>query len=218
MPATTPEAIQRKKESRMHRDDIKREDKIEAFGGQPLDISDTRLSKAERALRVEYLFDLLYPKRHENKAKRGKGRPRKYDTAGERVSAMRQQAREAYKRKVQADVREYISNPKQAAHVHTPWYNIFMAAKYRAKKNKFPFDLDVQHVANMYKDTTHCPLLGIELVRDTEYAPSLDKIIPAKGYTKDNVWIISRKANTIKNDATFKEFETIYLSWKEQQA
>lgn len=60
---------------------------------------------------------------------------------------------------------------------------------------------------------THCPMLGIELnylggnsVGDgfgrTDFSPSLDQIKPSKGYTEDNIQIISWRANRIKNDAS----------------
>ena len=36
-------------------------------------------------------------------------------------------------------------------------------------------------------------------------SPSLDRIDSSKGYTPDNVWVISRRANIIKHDATLEE-------------
>jgi hypothetical protein len=41
-------------------------------------------------------------------------------------------------------------------------------------------------------------------------SPSLDKIIPALGYVKGNVAVISVLANGIKNDGTYKELELLY--------
>ncbi len=63
-----------------------------------------------------------------------------------------------------------------------------------------------------------CPLLGIELDYSNDKggvgtakanSPSLDRINPKKGYTPDNVWVISRRANAIKNDASLEEIEMI---------
>jgi predicted RND superfamily exporter protein len=44
---------------------------------------------------------------------------------------------------------------------------------------------------------------------DREYTPSLDRIDSKKGYTPDNVWVISHRANQIKNDATIEELKLI---------
>jgi hypothetical protein len=58
-----------------------------------------------------------------------------------------------------------------------------------------------------------CPILGVLLVcgrgRNTGASPSLDRIDPTLGYVKGNVWIISHRANQIKNDATADELEAI---------
>ena len=62
----------------------------------------------------------------------------------------------------------------------------------------------------------YCPVFGIELNYDgcsgetgfhgrKENSPSLDQIYPGKGYTLDNLQIISWRANRIKNDATPEE-------------
>lgn len=58
-----------------------------------------------------------------------------------------------------------------------------------------------------------CPLLDIPLVKGTrvskQSAPTLDRIDPKRGYVPGNVWVISHRANTIKNDATCEELELI---------
>lgn len=54
-----------------------------------------------------------------------------------------------------------------------------------------------------------CPVLGIELEigkgKNNPSSPSLDRIDSSKGYTPDNVWVISYRANTLKNNATPSE-------------
>lgn len=61
---------------------------------------------------------------------------------------------------------------------------------------------------------SHCPLLGIPLIKNqgtggNDNSPSLDRIDSTKGYTPDNIWVISYKANTIKSNATLEELEHI---------
>ena len=58
-----------------------------------------------------------------------------------------------------------------------------------------------------------CPLLGVPMWKNSEEpcanSYSLDRIDSSKGYVKDNVWVISRRANAIKNDATLEELELL---------
>ena len=57
-----------------------------------------------------------------------------------------------------------------------------------------------------------CPLLNIPLSinsNNKDYSYSLDKIDPKKGYVKGNVWVISFRANKIKNDASLSELELL---------
>lgn len=54
-----------------------------------------------------------------------------------------------------------------------------------------------------------CPILGIPLYKGDKScyynSPTLDRIDNSKGYTKDNIQVISMKANSMKNAATFEE-------------
>lgn len=58
-----------------------------------------------------------------------------------------------------------------------------------------------------------CPILGIPLYRTggkrTDNSPSLDRIDNNVGYTKDNIHVISWRANNIKGDATLEELSTL---------
>ena len=60
----------------------------------------------------------------------------------------------------------------------------------------------------------YCPVLGIKLEPGekicSDTSPSIDRIDSTKGYTKDNIWIISNRANRIKNDATIEEIGMLY--------
>lgn len=63
-----------------------------------------------------------------------------------------------------------------------------------------------------------CPVLGIKLEPGShthqDCSPSVDRIDSTKGYTKDNVWIISARANRIKNNATIEELGMLYEALK----
>ena len=49
-------------------------------------------------------------------------------------------------------------------------------------------------------------------------SPSLDKIIPSKGYVEGNVAWISFKANAIKNDANSEEILKVSKWLKKQES
>ena len=88
-------------------------------------------------------------------------------------------------------------NPKRywAHTVHT-------AAKRRADKKGVPFELTVDFIESIIPD--ECPVFGEKFVfgagvKRHPFTPTLDRLIPNKGYVKDNVQVISFKANSIKN-------------------
>jgi hypothetical protein len=57
---------------------------------------------------------------------------------------------------------------------------------------------------------SRCPVLGIPLDRSPrDNTPSLDRIIPARGYVPSNVIVVSLRANQIKGDATVRELLAI---------
>lgn len=93
--------------------------------------------------------------------------------------------------------------------------SMFNSAKSRAKKRNLSFNLELSDIII----PTHCPILGIELKNNIgsgrqNNSPTLDRIIPEKGYIKENVWIISWKANRVKSDLSLnqlKDFCTIIL-------
>ena len=91
----------------------------------------------------------------------------------------------------------------------TTEYKMLARAKSRAKKNNLAFNIELADIIIPER----CPLLGIKIesteVRNSPNNPSLDKIIPEKGYIKGNVWVISNRANTLKNDATLTELKTL---------
>lgn len=78
---------------------------------------------------------------------------------------------------------------------------LLLGAKTRAKELGLDFNLSLEDIVL----TENCPILKEKMVVKSRYAPSLDRINPNLGYIKGNVWVISRKANVMKNDATETE-------------
>jgi len=82
-------------------------------------------------------------------------------------------------------------------------------AVYRASKEGYKSDLTIDYLLKIFPKDFICPALGVKMEwgnkKGTRTSPSLDKIIPDKGYMKGNVAFISLKANSIKSDATSEE-------------
>ena len=89
--------------------------------------------------------------------------------------------------------------------------DVYSRTKHAAKKAGIPFNIDVEDIVI----PDRCPVLGITLVKHQGirgYAPdspSIDKIVPALGYVKNNIRIISARANLLKNNATVNEITLI---------
>lgn len=82
-------------------------------------------------------------------------------------------------------------------------------AKARSVQKKIVFDLMEDDI--FLPDV--CPILGLPFNRDTrKYGYSLDRKDPTKGYTKDNVWVISQIANAMKWDSTHEE-RVLFAKW-----
>lgn len=86
-----------------------------------------------------------------------------------------------------------------------------------AKRRALKYSLDFNLTPSDLTLPSHCPLLQIPLkVSDTgysnDYSPTLDRIDPSRGYIKDNVQIISMKANQMKSNAYLFEIELLAIN------
>jgi len=93
---------------------------------------------------------------------------------------------------------------RKKKHRNDPRKEMVRAAKRRAKAKSLPFDLKYTDISI----PDFCPVLNVPIsvgTTNSPNSPTLDKIIPKHGYVKGNVMVISRRANTIKTDATPKE-------------
>jgi hypothetical protein len=85
--------------------------------------------------------------------------------------------------------------------------NKLAGARKRSKTQNVPFNLTVQDVKDVWPVDNKCPALSIPFIignnKTKNYSsPSLDRIIPSKGYVKDNIQIVSALANNIMSNAT----------------
>lgn len=126
------------------------------------------------------------------------GRPRKYSDATEARLAANRKARE-----------KYTPRPKKPRKTDDPRYRLWNGCKVRAKKQGVPFNLTMEDI--VIPET--CPLLGTPLERGvgtwTDNSPTVDKVVPSKGYVKGNIMVISFRANRIKQDASVEELEAV---------
>ena len=95
------------------------------------------------------------------------------------------------------------------------------SARKRAKAKGLPFSIEEIDIVI----PSHCPVLGIPLVRHVGEgkggkpdSPSLDRIVPERGYVRGNVRVISQRANTIKQDATLAEIEAVASYMRREQS
>lgn len=97
---------------------------------------------------------------------------------------------------------------------------LLQQARVRAKKNDLICDLTIDDLLDIFPKDKICPVLNIPLFwgssgkSNRNNSPSLDRFDPKGNYTKNNVQIISWRANMLKSDATFEEIEAIYKFMK----
>lgn len=98
----------------------------------------------------------------------------------------------------------------------TPEWGMYWGAKNRAKKNGLEFNLKVTDI----NIPDVCPMLGIPLRAGineaSDNSPTLDRVDNTKGYTIDNVWVVSRRANTIKSTASLYELQLLTKNLEEK--
>jgi hypothetical protein len=135
-----------------------------------------------------------------------------------------------YREKNKEKLRIYDSSLERKA-FHKQWIHkkrqedpcrfIYYSAKQRSKASGIIFDITKQDVVDIYPSDGKCPIFGMLLVTNVgktkDDSPSLDRIVPEKGYVKGNIVVISHKANRIKNNATLVELESIVSFLKSKE-
>lgn len=83
-----------------------------------------------------------------------------------------------------------------------------LGAKRRAKNNGLDFELEKEDIT--IPDV--CPIFKVPFEKHIRFAASLDRVDSTKGYTKDNIQVISRLGNAMKNNAS-KEELLMFAEW-----
>lgn len=121
------------------------------------------------------------------------------------VQAWRERNRDTY---LEGERRRY-----QDRKVNDPQALLLKGARERAKKQGIPCTIGKEHIVI----PAVCPILGIPITINVlgnaggnrAQSPSLDRVIPERGYVPGNVRVISNKANRLKADNTIETLEAI---------
>lgn len=108
---------------------------------------------------------------------------------------------------------ERVCRTCKSAHAKTKYQNdpqyrasvLFEQRKKHAKKLGLPFTITIdQYLSGI--ESGHCARTGLPFdmscEADAPFAPSLDQIVPGKGYTPDNVQVVVMIYNLLKNRHT----------------
>jgi hypothetical protein len=95
-------------------------------------------------------------------------------------------------------------------------------AKIRAKKKNVDFNLTLNFLKKIFPKNNKRPVTGFDFQfsyknfgkRNKDFAPSLDRIIPERGYVEGNVIFVCDIANRIKSNSTFEILEKVYKFYK----
>ena len=87
---------------------------------------------------------------------------------------------------------------------------LYQRCRRECRYKDLPFDLDLLDV----EIPDICPVLGIPLQPQENgrgwNTPTLDRIVPEKGYVKGNVVVVSWRANWLKSSATMEEIAMLH--------
>jgi hypothetical protein len=119
------------------------------------------------------------------------------DNREKRIEYMR-----TYRALNRESVRSYSREHNARKRKQRPEFFMLSNARHRAKERGQPCTISEKDIVI----PAVCPLLGLALETQlgvlAHNSPSLDRIDPALGYVPGNVWVISHRANSMKNDAS----------------
>jgi len=91
-------------------------------------------------------------------------------------------------------------------------------ANKRILKSNLKLDIDENYIKSIWPIDNRCPILNEKFVLGekiiSDFSPTLDRIDNNKGYVKDNIRVISAKANAVKNKSTLEELKLMLKNWE----
>lgn len=166
--------------------------------------------------RAEY-YKQYYQKNKDKISEKGKNRSKKYreenkNLLSEKGKIYYQKNKEQIlKRTAKNKHEKYLKDPQDVTSKNKEWkrthIEMYLAqgARARAKRDNIPYKITYKDIVVPEK----CPYLDIPLVPFSGWCtPSLDKIIPELGYVPGNIQVISKLANTMKNQASIEQLLT----------
>ena len=127
----------------------------------------------------------------------------------EKKNNLQQNTRKGMSVERKEEYKEKNRNRCKSSRRKNPVKHMLYDARKRAKAKGLPFNITEEDIFI----PEICPVLGIPLFIGeggrSPNSPSLDRINNLLGYTKDNVAVISLRANVLKNDASIEELKAI---------
>lgn len=100
----------------------------------------------------------------------------------------------------------YMRPYMRARRLKAPAVTMVERARRRARDRGLPFELNPQTIIV----PATCPVLGIPLILGaarSPNSPSLDRIVPSRGYVPGNVRVVSDRANRLKGDRDLSQLQ-----------
>jgi len=112
--------------------------------------------------------------------------------------------------------KEYWTTPQGMFNKHLSMIN--NSSRIRAKRDSLPHKIDTKYLKDIFPSDKKCPVLGTIMEfgsKDEQNIPTVDKLMPSKGYVEGNLAWISLRANRLKNDATLEEIAKLHKYLKQ---
>ena len=100
-------------------------------------------------------------------------------------------------------------------YIKNPIPQMLSNAKIRSKEKNIEFNIDTKYLKSIFPKDNMCPVLNIsfqggymnEDKKNKDYSPSLDRIVPEKGYVKGNLVFVCNIINRVKSDSSMEILE-----------